>query len=198
MVRRRLAYNLHYPSPERQTPWAKGDQDKIGGLKIMFQAMENKKGFTLIELMIVVAIIGILAAIAIPNFLRYQARARQSEARVNLGAIGTNAEAWRAENDTYVGTWAQLGWGATGTTRYAYYYSATDAAAAETANGVLAGTPATAAAPCVPADNTAGVMAAANQFLAGAVGQVDNDATCDAWTYNETRTLTNGTNDVGS
>ncbi len=46
-------------------------------------------GFTLIELMIVVAIIGILAAIAIPNFLRFQARARQSEANSNLKTLFT-------------------------------------------------------------------------------------------------------------
>jgi prepilin-type N-terminal cleavage/methylation domain-containing protein len=47
------------------------------------------RGFTLIELMIVVAIIGILAAIAIPNFVRFQARARQSEANTNLKSLFT-------------------------------------------------------------------------------------------------------------
>ncbi|MEK6713510.1 MAG: prepilin-type N-terminal cleavage/methylation domain-containing protein, partial [Nitrospirota bacterium] len=62
---------------------------------------DREKGFTLIELMIVVAILGILAAIAIPNFMRFQAKSKQSEAKTNLGAIGTTAEAWRTENDTY-------------------------------------------------------------------------------------------------
>ena len=71
---------------------------------------DKEKGFTLIELMIVVAILGILAAIAIPNFMRFQAKSRQSEAKTNLGAIGTTAESYRAEQDTYIATWNDLGW----------------------------------------------------------------------------------------
>ena len=61
----------------------------------------NRKGFTLIELMIVVAIIGILAAIAIPNFLRFQAKSKQSEARELLSSIYTAEVAYFAENNLY-------------------------------------------------------------------------------------------------
>ena len=60
------------------------------------------KGFTLIELMIVVAIIGILAAIAIPNFLKFQCKAKQSEAKTGLKAIYTTQLAYSGEFGTYL------------------------------------------------------------------------------------------------
>ena len=66
------------------------------------KTIRNRKGFTLIELMIVVAIIGILAAIAIPNFLRFQLKSKTSEGKVNLAALRTAEESYLAEFGSYV------------------------------------------------------------------------------------------------
>jgi type IV pilus assembly protein PilA len=63
---------------------------------------ESARGFTLIELMIVVAIIGILAAIAIPNFISYQLRSKTTEARTILKGMLAAQESFKAEYDNYV------------------------------------------------------------------------------------------------
>lgn len=134
------------------------------------------KGFTLIELMIVVAIIGILAAIAIPNFIGMQKRAKTSEVKSSLGEMRTLEEAYRAENETYVGVppmaqipaglhtdndadadnMAEIGFHPKGLTRYAYTLTAADS----------------------------------SSFTAQGSGNIDTDAGVDTWTINEDGTLT--------
>ena len=61
----------------------------------------GEKGFTLVELMIVVAIIGILAAIAIPQFTKYRARAQNSAALSDLRNTKTDLEGYYAEWTVY-------------------------------------------------------------------------------------------------
>ena len=62
---------------------------------------KSQKGFTLIELMIVVVIIGILAALAIPRFMRATTKSKQSEAKQILKQIYTMQQTYRQQNDTY-------------------------------------------------------------------------------------------------
>jgi type IV pilus assembly protein PilA len=61
----------------------------------------RRGGFTLIEVMITVAIIGILAAIAIPRFVAYQHRSKRTEAMMNLEAIAKSEVAYFATNGVY-------------------------------------------------------------------------------------------------
>lgn len=61
----------------------------------------NQKGFTLIELMIVIAIIGILAAIAIPQFSKYRAKSYNAASISDAKNLKTDLEAYYAEWDSY-------------------------------------------------------------------------------------------------
>lgn len=145
--------------------------------------LREQKGFTLIELMIVVAIIGILAAIAIPNFLRFQARSKQSEAKTNLKAAFTAEKSYYAEKDTYVAM-NTAGFAPEAGNRYTY----SDGVGPVIQNQIPAGT-------LYPA---CGCQETVTQttFLIAANSNIDTDAAMDSWVMNGLNNLANVANDV--
>ena len=149
--------------------------------------MKNRKGFTLIELMIVVAIIGILAAIAIPNFLKFQAKSKQSEAKTNLKGIYTAETGYFGEKNSY-GTFQTVNWEPVGRSRYRFTVAtgSTDLGDMTVALDAWVTTGPTTAVPAWTA----------NAFTAGAQGNVDNDAANDQWTITDGNLLNNNFNDV--
>jgi prepilin-type N-terminal cleavage/methylation domain-containing protein len=65
--------------------------------------MSKHRGFSLIELMVVVAIVGILAGIALPSYQEYVTRSKIAEATSNLADLRVKMEQWFLDNRTYVG-----------------------------------------------------------------------------------------------
>ena len=133
--------------------------------------------------MVVVAIIGLLAAMAIPNFLRFQARARTSEAKTNLKGFFVSAKSYFAERSTY----ACVACGFSPERNNIYNYSwGGGGGQLPTAAGAVSCTAA--------AGPTAGQSQSG--FTATAMGQIDADITCDGWSISDYNNLTNFSNDV--
>jgi len=121
--------------------------------KNLFRRNENQKGFTILELMIVGAILGILAGIAIPIYLTYLKRARQVEAPVALNEVKRLESMYFAFNGGY-GTLDEIGYHPTSPLRY---YTVT--------------------LELIPPSN--GQPAS---FIATAAGNIDSDPDLDIWT----------------
>lgn len=131
----------------------------------------NSKGFTLIELMIVVVIIGILAALAIPRFMRSTTKSKQSEAKQLLKQIYTMQRAYRQEFNSYCLNGAT----ASATADDAFRRIGVDIQASARYTYLMA--------------------AALNTFSCTATADLDDDPVVDTWTINQTGALVNTIDD---
>ena len=138
--------------------------------------LKNKKGFTLIELMIVVVIIGILAALAIPRFMTASTRSKQAECKQMLKQIYTMQHTFRQGNplNAYGET---TGEASTPGVQYAF----TDIGVEVGSNAIYTYTM---------------TAVGANTFTATATANLDDDAAIDTWSISETGVLVPVVNDA--
>lgn len=134
----------------------------------------NNRGFTLIELMIVVVIIGILAALAIPRFMQSTTKVKQSEAKQILKQIYVNERTYRQQGFV---------------TQYFIPGSPASAAAPNVLSPIWIEI-------MMTAKYTFTIVGNANTFTATATANIDDDPTIDTWTIDQEGVLTNTINDV--
>lgn len=135
-----------------------------------------KKGFTLIELMIVVSIIAFLAVISVPSFKRYLAKAKRAEAYMNLSSIYAAQKAYWAEHGKYSAILfgeGGIGWKPEGTLYYSYGF-----AGVEGKNHFIGKLK-------TSANHLAGSHANEQGFIVVAAGDIDGDGQPDILTVNE-------------
>ena len=153
------------------------------------KARGSQGGFTLIELMMVTGIIGILASIAIPTFMQYQARARQSEAKTSLGAIFLGERVYFIEEGRF-GSLGEIRYVLTGTRRYTFRTGQAGPAGGPNNNDPTPGPTQDTINATLGAIEAQGAIVAMNSvtsFTATAVGNLDADPTVDRWSVNELR-----------
>ena len=187
----------------------------------MKKAIFNKKGFSMIELMVVVAIIGVLAAIGIPQYSKFQAKARQSEAKLSLAALFTAEESFRQEWNQFSVSLVNIGFSVQGS-RLRYItgfpagtpctdYVTTGGAPAETtavthtwSNGTAVNTSSASWAVTIDVPTASGGTCASTSFIGVAYGTPASSAVNptgtggDTWTVNQTKLISNTVVNLGN
>lgn len=157
----------------------------------------KQAGFTLIELMVVVVIVGILAAFAIPNFLRYRAQAMQAEARTNLAGIFVGEMSFFTERKEF-GNFTDIGFAVAGpgTNRYTYRTGLGLGAGLGPNGGNLCGSAGNCdtiqsevpAAGAISFTGSVGIATTSSAgFTATAAADLDGDSTHDGWYVNDSK-----------
>lgn len=96
-------------------------------LQHLLQKKQNNEGFTLVELLVVVIIVGILAAIALPSFLNQTAKAKQSEAKTTITNVHRGQQGFRTEFNRFAQSYTELSLGLPSqTANYIYSISSPD------------------------------------------------------------------------
>lgn len=90
--------------------------------------MKKYNGFTLIELMVVVAIIGVISAIAFPSYNSYMNKSRRADAKVGLQKLADKQERFYLQNNTYTSVFTSAGLNTSTTSEEGYYTFAVDSA----------------------------------------------------------------------
>lgn len=171
--------------------------------------LTTQSGFSLIELMVVVGIIGLLAAVAVPQFSKFQAKARQSEVKTNLSAIFTAEKGFFVEYTTYNASLTAIGFGVEGQNlRYnvgfdgvCAVYPPAGAIAVDQTGPTRISAVTVPAAPsfwnaAISGMNTTGVCAGPT-FSAGGSGVPTSTLTAiDTWTITDQKILTNTANGI--
>lgn len=102
-------------------------------MKKFIKSLTRQDGFTLVELMVVVAIIGLLSAVAVPNFRKYQAKAKTTEAKLQLAAAYTALQSFYSDYEAYGVCLSYMGYNPSNEISQRYYVTGYDAAATATA-----------------------------------------------------------------
>lgn len=90
-------------------------------MNALIKSLRRQEGFTLVELMLVVAIIGLLSAVAVPNFKKYQAKAKVAEAKLQLSAAYTAEQAFYSDFGMYAHCLAYMGYDPSGEISSRYF-----------------------------------------------------------------------------